>query len=83
MQISDSARNEYIELIRLEDEAQITYDDLCDAIVNCHFNDNFNLDAFRDLCDKRSEAFEHLNQARDKRRFIAMVILDGMLFPEK
>ena len=79
MQISDSLRNEYVELIRLEDEAQITYDDLCDAIVNFHFNE-FDPDAFRDLCDKRSEAFEHLNEARNKRRFIAMCIVDDLIF---
>ena len=81
MQISDSSRKEYIELIRLEKEAEKTCEDLVDAAFDCLFNDN--LDDYRDLCVKQNAAFARLQDCRNHRRFIAMVILDEMLSQEK
>lgn len=81
MQISDSSRKEYIELIRLEEEAEKTYNDLVDAVFSCVFNED--LDLYHDLYVKRNVAFARLQDCRSHRRFIAMRILDGMLFPEK
>ncbi len=81
MLISDSSREDYMELIRLEKEAEKTYEDLFDAAYNCLFNGN--LDEYRDLCVKQNVAFARLQDCRNHRRFIAMVILDEMLSQEK
>lgn len=83
MLISESLKNKYMEMIRLEDDAQIIYEGAQAAVASFDLSDekcDFNL--FYELCDKCKESEEDLERSRQNRRLFATMILDSVLFPE-